>query len=200
MKEGWSSHLGSDFDKNCIIVDGLGAIWKIFIQTNQKRPEAKVDFGGQMTTLSKWYQIHFRVSNQFQGPSPINFLKKNFHFFFNYTVSGLWPQFWNIFSESLVKDGPISTGLVWMNIFQIAPKSSTNMQFPSKSDHSWLLQPSFIISPNSLFLASGLYLKHFFRIFDNFVNFGLWPLLIGLIEDFSKSTLTIHENFNSYQF
>ena len=25
------------------------------------------------------------------------------------------------------------------------------------------------------------------------VNFGLWPLLVGLIEDFSKSTLTIHK-------
>ena len=26
MKEGWSSHLWSDFDGNCIFVDGLGAI------------------------------------------------------------------------------------------------------------------------------------------------------------------------------
>ena len=26
MKEGWSSHLWSDFEGNCIIVDGLGAI------------------------------------------------------------------------------------------------------------------------------------------------------------------------------
>ena len=26
MKEGWSSHLWSEFDGNCIFVDGLGAI------------------------------------------------------------------------------------------------------------------------------------------------------------------------------
>ena len=75
MKEGWSCHLWSDFDGNCIFVDGLGAIWKIFIQTNQKRPEVK------MTTLSKWYQINSRghpqylgaqmISNQFQGQSPV---------------------------------------------------------------------------------------------------------------------------------
>ena len=32
------------------------------------------------------------------------------------------------------------------------------------------------------------------------VNFGLWPLLAGLIEDFSKSTLTIHEFSISNQF
>ena len=31
-KEGWSSHLWSEFDGNCIFFDGLGAIWKIFIQ------------------------------------------------------------------------------------------------------------------------------------------------------------------------
>ena len=40
MKGGRSSHLWSDFDGNCIFVDGFGAIWKIFIQTNQMRPEA----------------------------------------------------------------------------------------------------------------------------------------------------------------
>ena len=34
-------------------MDGLGAFRKIFNQTNQKRPEAKVDLRGQMTTLSK---------------------------------------------------------------------------------------------------------------------------------------------------
>ena len=39
--------------KNLWIMD----FWKIFTQTNQKRPEAKVDLGGHMTTLSKWYQI-----------------------------------------------------------------------------------------------------------------------------------------------
>ena len=26
MKEGWNSHLWSDFDRNCKFVDGLGAI------------------------------------------------------------------------------------------------------------------------------------------------------------------------------
>ena len=71
-----------------------------------------------------------------------------------------------------------SFGLVWMNIFQIAPKPSKNMQFLSNSDHRWLLQPSFTISPISLFLASGLYLKHFFRIFGHewAPRYWGWPL------------------------
>ena len=126
-------------------------------------------------------------------------------------------QFW--------QSGHLTSGLiwlVWMNIFQIAPKSSRNMQFRSKSDHRWLLQ-SFHYFSN--FTVSGLYLKHFFSIFGqgwalgtgygpgidlisfrqsghltSEVNFGLWPLLVGLIEDFSKSTLSIHEIFSSNQF
>ena len=74
-----------------------------------------------------------------------------------------------------------SDWLVWMNIFQIAPKPSTNMQLPSKSDHRWLLQPSFIISPILLFLASGLYLKHFFRIFGQGWALRYWGLPLQLI-------------------
>ena len=77
MKEGWSSHLWSDFDGNCIFVDGLGAIWKIFIQTNQKRPEAKVDLGGQMTTLSKWCQINSRGHPQYLETHPWPKILKN---------------------------------------------------------------------------------------------------------------------------
>ena len=52
------------------------------------------------------------------------------------------------------------------------------MQFPSNSDQRWLLQPFFIISPISLFLASGLYLKHFFRIFSHgwATRYWGWPL------------------------
>ena len=123
MKEGLSSHLWSAFDGNCIFVDGLGAIWKIFIQTNQKRPEAKVDFGGQTTTLSKWYQINSRSHPQ-------------------YLVAHPWPK--------ILK----------------------------KSDHRWQLQPFFIISPISLFLVSGLYLKHFFSIFGHgwAPRYWEWPL------------------------
>ena len=60
MKEGWNSDLWSEIDGNCIFADGLGAIWKIFSQTSHMRPEAKVDLGGHMTTLSKWYEIKFR--------------------------------------------------------------------------------------------------------------------------------------------
>ena len=36
MKEGWSSHLWSEFDRNGIFVNCLGAIRKIFIQTVHK--------------------------------------------------------------------------------------------------------------------------------------------------------------------
>ena len=54
-----------------------------------------------------------------------------FHYFTIFTVSGLWPLIETFFSES----------------------------FPSISDHRWLFQPSFIISPLSLFLASGFWLK-----------------------------------------
>ena len=75
---------------------------------------------------------------------------------------GLWPH------------------LVGLNEY-IAPKPSTNMQFPSKSDQGWLVQPSFIILPISLFLACGLYLKHFFRIFGQGWAPWYWGVLLELI-------------------
>ena len=109
MGEGWNSHMWSEIDRNCIFVDGLGAIWKIFNQNSHMRPEAKLDLRGHMTTQSKWSSL----------------------------ASGLMWE-------------------VWLNIFQIVPKPSANMRFPSISDHRWLFQPSLIISPLSLFLASGL--------------------------------------------
>ena len=52
MKEGWTSHLWSEIDGNCIFADGLGAILKIFNQTFIWRPEAKVDLGGYLTIQS----------------------------------------------------------------------------------------------------------------------------------------------------
>ena len=53
MKEGWNSHLWSEIDGNCIFVDGLGTIRKIFNQTSDMRPEAKLELGGCMITQSK---------------------------------------------------------------------------------------------------------------------------------------------------
>ena len=60
MRDGWNSHMWSEIDRNCIFVDGLGAIWKIFNQNSHMRPEAKLDLRGHMTTQSKWYQINYR--------------------------------------------------------------------------------------------------------------------------------------------
>ena len=53
MKEDLNSHLWSEIDENCIVVDSLGAIPMIFNQTSNMRPEAKVDLGGHMTSQSK---------------------------------------------------------------------------------------------------------------------------------------------------
>ena len=47
MKEGWSSHLWSHFDGNCIFLDGLGCYLK-YIHSDQPN-EAR----SQMTTLSE---------------------------------------------------------------------------------------------------------------------------------------------------
>ena len=64
-----------------------------------------------------------------------------------------------LFEKYSIRTSTLASGLmweVWLNISQIAPKPSSNMQFLSISDHRWLFQHSLIISPLSLFLASGL--------------------------------------------
>ena len=49
----------SKFGWNFNIMDGLGWILKIFKQTHQKRPEAKVNLRGHQTNKVKMISIHF---------------------------------------------------------------------------------------------------------------------------------------------
>ena len=186
MKEGWNSLLWSEIDGNCIYADGFGAIWKIFSQTSHMRPEAKVYLRGHMTNLTKWYQINpgghpirvgmvgntrwifpiaicigmlsevaeFQTLKTWKNQNEVDGISQ----FLPYAIHkyAIWRH-----SDMLVNwplRSTLASGLweVWLNIFQIAPKPFANIQFPSISDHRWLFQPSFIISPLSLFLASGL--------------------------------------------
>ena len=123
----------------------------------------------------------------------------------------------------------LASGLFWwvcLNISEYAPKASANMQFPTNFDCWGLHYTQIIISLVSWFLASGLQFKLFIHPIMTLVcsgmlgidsgcdllsfwhggqvgskaNFGLWPLLMSLLEYFRICTQSFRKYAISNQF
>ena len=182
MIEGWSSHLWSDFDGNCIFVDGLGAIWKIFVQTNQKRPEAKVDHSVKM------------ISNQFQGPSPVPrgpSSAKDSEKMFQIEARG--QKQWNLRNNerrlelsSVVRFWRELHICGWFgcylkDIHSDQPKEARGQSWPLRSDdHSVKMISNRTQTIHKYAIPVKIWPQMtapaFFHYFSNFTVSGLWPL------------------------